>query len=186
MARRVVITGCGIISSIGNSLQEVTESLKQNRSGIEFVPEYKEHGFASHVAGTIKNLGTLDEIRKPFGPKARFMDASALYGLLAAEQAIEDSGLSREDLKSDRVGCLAGSSFSNSDPFKQSFDRLGKRAHDVSAFDIARALTSTMTAAFSYYYGIKGRSFAIGSACATASHNIGPVSYTHLTLPTRS
>lgn len=173
MVRRVVITGCGIISSIGNSLQEVTESLKQQRSGIEFVPEYKEAGFGSHVAGTIKNLGSLDEIRKPFGPKARFMDANALYGLLAMEQAIADSGLSHDDFKDPRVGCLLGSSFSNSDPYKHAFDRLGKRKHDVSTFDIARSLTSTMTANFSYYYGIKGRSYAIGSACATATHNIG-------------
>lgn len=173
MVRRVVVTGCGIISSIGNSLEEVTESLKQNRSGIEFVPEYKELGYASHVAGTIKNLGSIDDIRKPFGPKARFMDLSALYGLLACEEALADGGLTADDLKDERVGCLLGSSFSNSDPYKHIFDRLGGRKHDVSTFDIARALTSTMTANFSYYYGLKGRSFSIGSACATATHNIG-------------
>ncbi|MCY7296478.1 beta-ketoacyl-[acyl-carrier-protein] synthase family protein [Alteromonas sp. a30] len=173
MVRRVVITGCGVISSIGNSLDEVAESLRLNRSGIEFVPEYKALGYASHVAGTIKGLGTADEIRKPFGPKARFMDMSALYGLLACEQALADAGLTAENLQDERVGCLLGSSFSNSDPYKQIFDRLGKRQHDVSAFDIARALTNTMTANFSYYYGIKGRSYSIGSACATATHNIG-------------
>lgn len=172
MSRRVVVTGCGIVSSIGNSCDEVLASLKENKSGIEVVPEWKEFGFKSHVAGTIK-LPDIDSLRRDFGSKARYMDLSAIYALISAEQAIKDAGLTAEVLQSERTGCIAGSGFSNSDPFRQASDRVEGRVRKISPFKVTRSMTSSVSANLTFYYGIKGRSYSIGSACATSLHNIG-------------
>ncbi len=172
MGKRVVVTGIGIVSSIGNNCDEVITSLKENISGIESVPEWSEYGFKTHVAGTIK-LPDISTLRQDFGAKARYMDLSSIYSLICAEQAIKDSGLSVEDLKSEKTGCVAGSSFSNSDPFVQAANRIAGRENDLGPFDIARSLSNSIPASFSSYYGIRGRSYSIGSACATSVHNVG-------------
>lgn len=172
MDRRVVITGCGIVSSIGNNCNDVLASLQENISGIETVPEWLEYGFRSHSAGTIK-LPPIEALREDFGPKARFMDISSIYALLCAKQAIADSRLTSEDLRSEKTGCIAGSAFSNSEPFQQAADRVAGRKKNIGPFEVTRSITSTVSANLSYYYGIRGRSYSIGSACATSVHNIG-------------
>lgn len=172
MSKRIVVTGCGVVSSIGNSCDEVLASLQKNRSGIEFVKEWAEYGFKSHVAGTIK-LPDIDSLRRDFGPKARFMDVSAIYGLLCAEQAIADSRLTIDDLTSEKMGCIAGSGFSNSAPYQQAVERISGRARKIGPFEVTRSMASSMSANLTYYYGIKGRSYSLSSACATSLHNIG-------------
>ena len=103
--RRVVITGIGIVSSIGNNKQEVTSSLREGRSGIEYIPEYKELGFRSQVAGTV-NINPEELIdRKLY----RFMGDSAAYNYIAMQEAVEDSGLSEDMVSSERTGLIAGS-----------------------------------------------------------------------------
>ena len=108
MKRKVVITGMGVISSIGNNCARALESLKNNISGIESVPEWVELGFRSTVAGTIKELNQ-QNMRQKIGLKSRFMDLSALYALLAAEEALQSSGLTREDIANERIGCIVNS-----------------------------------------------------------------------------
>lgn len=172
MERRVVVTGSGIISSIGNSCDEVLESLKESRSGVEAVPEWSDYGMRSCVAGTIK-LPAVEQLRDEIGPASRYMDLSAVYSLLSAQQAVEDSGLSEQQLSSERTGCIAGSAFSNSMPFSQAHDRISGRRKKVGPFEVTRAITNTVSAHLSYFYGLKGRSYSIGSACATSVHNVG-------------
>ena len=103
--RRVVVTGMGIICPIGNSLDEVTDALREGRSGIEFCQDYKDHGFRSHIHGSLKI--NLDEaIDRKF---RRFMGDGAAYNYLAMEQAIEDSGLSEDQVSNVRTGMVMGS-----------------------------------------------------------------------------
>src|SRR5437868_12543081 len=103
--RRVVVTGMGIVSSIGNNVAEVTESLKAGRSGIEFMPEYKERGFRSHVAGTLK----VDVEKLVDRRLRRFMGDGAAYAWLAMNEAIADAGLDEATIKSERTALIAGS-----------------------------------------------------------------------------
>jgi len=172
MNRRVVITGCGLVSSIGNSCDEVLASLKQNRSGIEHVPEWEAFGCKSLVAGTIK-LPDVDSLRRDFGQKARFMDIAALYSLICAEEAITGSGIDRNDLAGERTACIAGSGFSSSEPYRQALDRVDGRVKRIGPFEVTRSMASSVSANLSAFYGIKGRSYSISSACATSLHNIG-------------
>jgi 3-oxoacyl-[acyl-carrier-protein] synthase-1 len=160
------------VSSIGNNCPEVLQSLRLGSSGIEFVPEWKSLGLKSQIAGTIKSP-SLEEIRESFGPKGRFQGASALYAMKCAEEAISASGLSAEELSSEATGCIAGSGFSNSAPFQQAVEKLAGHRRRISPFEVTRSMTSTVSANIAYYYGLKGRTYSIGSACATSLHNLG-------------
>lgn len=170
--RRIVVTGCGVVSSIGNSCREVLQSLQQSRSGIVAVPEWQELGFKSQVAGTIK-LPDIDSLRNDFGQKARFMDVSAIYALICAEEAIAASGIDRQQLASERAACIVGSGFSSSEPFRQALDRIEGRSKRLGPFEVTRSMASSTSANLAFFYGIKGRSYSISSACATSLHNIG-------------
>ncbi|BFM17468.1 beta-ketoacyl-ACP synthase I [Maricurvus nonylphenolicus] len=172
MRRRIVITGLGILSSIGNSVDEVSASLRDNRSGLAAVPEWVEYGFKSRVAGTVK-MPDVDSLRKDFGIKARFMDVTAIHTLICAEQAIADSGLSPEDLNSIKTGCIASSGFSSASPFQEAIAQLQGQKKMTSAFEVTRAMASSVSANLSNYYGIRGRSYSMSSACATSVHNVG-------------
>jgi len=172
MQRRSVITGCGIISSIGNNCNEVLVSLQENRSGIGFVPEWAELGFKSCVAGTIKGIDA-DEARQKLGLKSRYMDMSALYSTLSAMEAIADSGLAPEDLSSERVACIVGSGVSNTEPIYQAGAKLFSGNGKITPYGVTRSMTSSCSANLVNFYGIKGRSYSISSACATSLHNIG-------------
>lgn len=172
MNRRIVVTGCGVVSSIGNSCGEVLQSLQHNKSGIVAMPEWENFGFKSQVAGSIK-LPDIDSLRNDFGQKARFMDVSALYSLICAEEAIAASQIDRSELASERTACIVGSGFSNSEPFRQALDRIEGRSRRIGPFEVTRSMASSVSANLSFYYGIKGRSYSISSACATSLHNIG-------------
>jgi len=172
MKRRTVITGRGIICSIGNNCREVLESLQQNKSGVVFVPEWAELGFGSCVGGTIKDLD-IQRVRDEIGLKSRYMDWSGIYITLAAMEAVSDSGLDPEDLSSDRVGCLAGSAFSNTEPAFQAGAKIFLGNGKITPYGVARFMTSTCSGNLVNFYGIRGRSYSIGSACATSLHNIG-------------
>ena len=172
MNRRTVITGFGIISSIGNNCKEVLESLQKNSSGIVFIPEWSELGFKSCVGGTIKGLD-IDEERRKIGLKSRYMDLSALYSALASREAIENSGLTLEELASEKVGCIVGSGVSNTEPIYQAGAKLFFNKGKITPYGVTRSMTSSCSANLVNLYGIKGRSYSISSACATSLHNIG-------------
>ena len=123
MKKRAVISGCGVISSIGNNCNGVLNSLLHNDSGIVAMSEWRQLGFKSCIAGTIKGLD-MDEKRQTIGLKSRYMDLSALYATLAAMEAVEDSGLRPDALASERVGCIVGSGVSNTEPIYQAGAKL--------------------------------------------------------------
>lgn len=172
MSRRVVVTGIGIISSIGNDRQQVLDSLKENRSGIEAVPEWLELAFKSRVAGTIK-MPDAESLREDFGPQARYFGVPALYALICAEQAIADSQIDRAVLNSSKTGCIAGGGFSNADSYIEAVGRAVGGKRYIGPNEVTRAMGSSISANLAAYYGIKGRSYSISSACATSLHNIG-------------
>ena len=118
--RRVVVTGMGIISCLGNDKETVTDALKQGRSGIKFQEEYKEMGFRSHVAGSID----IDLDSKIDRKLRRFMGNAAAYSYLAMEQAIEDSGLTEDQVSNERTGLIAGSGGASSADIVESADIL--------------------------------------------------------------
>jgi 3-oxoacyl-[acyl-carrier-protein] synthase-1 len=170
--RRVVITGRGIVSSIGNNCDEVLDSLRNLKSGIVGVPEWAELKFKSCVAGTIKGLD-LNKIRQDIGPKSRYLDFSALYSTLATMEALEESGLDPDELASVRVGCIVGPGFSNSEPILQAGSKLFHGEGRIGPYGVTRSMANSCSANLVNLYGIKGRSYSIASACATALHNIG-------------
>ena len=122
--KRVVVTGLGIVSSIGNNAAEVTKSLRDGTSGIEFVPQYKELGFRSQIAGTLK-LNPEELIDRRL---MRFMGNGAAYAYLAMKQAIEDAGLSDSEVSHDRTGVVAGSGGPTTGAIVQAAIKIG-RAH---------------------------------------------------------
>lgn len=172
MKRRAVITGCGIVSSIGNSSDEVLDSLEKNKSGLAAVPEWGELGLKSRVAGTLKGI---DEkgVRQETGSDSRYMDFSALYSALAAREAVSQSGLRDEELASDRAGCIVGPGFASSDPIFTAGSKLNYGEGRINPYGVTRSMTSSCSANLVNIYKIKGRSYSISSACATALHNIG-------------
>ncbi len=169
--RRVVITGMGIISPIGNSLSEVTDSLKAGRSGIRFEPEYAEHGFRSQIAG-IPEVDLAASIDKR---QLRFMGPTAAYAYLAMQQAIDDSGLEETDISNDRTGLIAGSGGpSTSNLFAAHQIVLEKGAPKrMGPFMVTRGMSSTVSACLATPFKIKGINYSITSACSTSAHCIG-------------
>ena len=168
--RRVVITGLGIISSIGNNKAEVLDSLKEGRSGIEFCEEYRDLGFRSHVHGSL-NID-LDEImtRK----LRRFMGDGAAYNYLAMEQAIADAGLEEGDVSNERTGLVMGSGGPSTRNLVLAADIVREKgARRVGPFMVPRTMSSTNSATLATPFKIKGVSYSISSACATSAHCIG-------------
>lgn len=172
MKREVVITGYGIVSSIGNNCEEVLQSLQQNKSGVVAVPEWAELGLNSCVAGTIKGLD-IAKIRQNIGPKSRYMDVSAIYTTIAAMEAVRNSGLKAEDLSSNKVGCIVGSGFSSSDPIFQAGSKLFCGKGRITPYGVTRSMANSCAANLVNFYRIKGRSYSMTSACATSLHSIG-------------
>lgn len=168
--RRVVVTGLGIISSIGNNKDEVVQSLKTGRSGVAYCPEYEELGFRSHVHGSIK-LNIEDVLDRKL---RRFMGDGAAYNYLAMGQAIEDSGLSERDVSNERTGIVMGSGGPSTQNMLQAFDTLrDKGVRRVGPFMVPRTMSNTNTATLAVPYKIKGVNYTITSACATSAHCIG-------------
>ena len=168
--KRVVVTGLGIVSSIGNNAAEVVQSLHDGKSGIEFVPQYKELGFRSQVAGTLKlNVDDLVDRRL-----RRFMGDGAAYAWLAMKEAIEDAGLGEAEISNDRTGLVAGSGGPTTGAIVQSaITAKEKGPKRIGPFMVPRAMSSTVSANLATAWRIKGPSYSISSACSTSAHCIG-------------
>ena len=169
--RRVVVTGMGIISPIGNSLSEVSDSLKKGKSGIVFAEEYAERGFRSQVHGNIK-LNLADHVNKR---QLRFMGPGASYNFLAMEQAIEDSGLEEDEVSNERTGLVMGSGGPSTSNFHVAHNIVQekKSPRRIGPFMVTRCMSSTNSACLATPFKIKGVNYSISSACATSAHCIG-------------
>ena len=168
--QRVVVTGLGIVSSIGNNSEEVIDSLKQGRSGISFAPVYEELGFRSHVHGAI-NID-LDEFidRKV----KRFMGDGAAFNYIAMQQAITDAGLEESEVSNFRTGLVMGSGGPSTSNVVDAADILREKGvKKVGPYMVPRTMSSTNTACLATPFKIKGVNYSISSACATSAHCIG-------------
>lgn len=169
---RVAVTGIGIISCIGNDARQVTESLREMRSGIEFKPDYAEVGLRSQVAGTIKDYDAL--VAGVDRKLARFMSDASIYTYLSMEQAVQDSGLPPELVSNDRTGLISGSGGASPRNQIESIDALRERGvRRVGPFRVPRTMSSTVSANLATAFKIKGLSYSLVSACATSTHSIG-------------
>lgn len=170
---RVVITGMGIVSSIGNDVDSVQDALWQGRSGISFNEKFQEVGMRSHVSGS------LDFDAKQFVPKKmlRFMGVAGSYAYSAAEQAIQNSGLEQSVLSSGRTGMIVGTGGVSYDEAIEAVGILKDRGiRKVGPYRVTRGMASSVTACLATAFAIKGVSYAVSSACASGSHAIGVAS----------
>jgi len=168
--RRVVITGLGVVSCLGNSRQTVLESLKAGRSGIRSNEVFKEYGLRSQIAGSVDI-----DIESHIDRKVRrFMGDAAAYAYIAMQQAIEDAGLGAGEISDPRVGLIAASGGASSANIVASADTLREKGvRRVGAFMVPRTMGSTVSACLATPFGIKGINYSITSACATSAHCIG-------------
>ena len=167
--KRVVVTGMGIVSCLGNDKESVTDALRNGRSGIKFKEEYKEMGLRSNVAGQV-DIDISEHIeRKPL----RFMGDAAAYAYIAMSQAIADAGLSDEQVSNIRTGLVAGSGGGSSMNQVQAADILREKGvKRIGPYMVPRVMTSTVSACLATPYKIKGVNYSITSACATSAHCI--------------
>ena len=165
---RVVITGIGIISCLGNNKNEVLASLLDSKSGLTFNAEYKENGMRCHISGQVNpNLDVID--RKML----RFMSETSAYAYLSTEEALADSGLSVEDINNDTTGVIVGSGTGSSRELKNVFDTAREKGiKRVGPYAVTRTMGNTTSAAISTFFQTKGVSFSIASACSTSLHCI--------------
>jgi 3-oxoacyl-[acyl-carrier-protein] synthase I len=168
--RRVVITGLGIVSSIGNNKREVTDSLRTGRSGIEFIKEYEELGFRSQVAGTV-NINVDELIDRKL---RRFMGNSAAYNYIAMKEAVEESGLGEDMISNPRTGLIAGSGGASTENVSLAIDLLREKGiRRVGPYMVPRTMSSTNSACLATPFRIHGVNYSISSACSTSAHCIG-------------
>ncbi|MDJ0608209.1 MAG: beta-ketoacyl-ACP synthase I [Kiloniellales bacterium] len=168
--RRVVVTGIGIVSSIGNNKQEVTESLRSGRSGVEYCEEYAELGFRSHVCGTIK----LDIDSVLDRKLRRFMGDGAAFNYLAMQEAIADSGLDETEVSHERTGIVMGTGGTSTKDMTNAYQiAKDKSPRRVGPFMVPRIMANTNSATLATPFKIKGVNYSITSACATSAHCIG-------------
>jgi len=168
--RRVVVTGMGIVSSIGNNCQEVSESLRIGRSGIEHCPEYAEMGFRSQIAGTLKiDLEAAIDRRLK-----RFMGDASAYVHLAALEAIDQSGLEESQISNERTGVIVGSGGPSTHNILLACDTAREKGpKKVGPFMVPRNMSSGTSANLATNFKIKGLNYTISSACSTSAHCIG-------------
>ncbi len=169
--RRVVVTGLGIVSSIGNNAEEVLEALKNGTSGIEASPEMAEHGFRSRVAGTLK-INLADHIDKR---TLRFMGPGAGYAYVAMSQAIADAGLDESLISNPRTGLVAGSGGPSTSAMFTAHNIVKDTGATkrIGPFAVPKCMSSTVSANLSTAFKIKGINYSITSACSTSLHCIG-------------
>ena len=169
--RRVVITGIGIISSIGNDAAQVAASLRTGKSGIVFAPSYAEHGFRSQIHG-MPQIVLEDHIDKR---NLRFMGPGAAYNFLAMEQAIADSGLEPADVSNERTGLVMGSGGPSTSNFFLAHQMVIEKGapKKMGPFMVTRCMSSTNSACLATPFKIKGVNYSITSACSTSAHCIG-------------
>ena len=169
--REVVITGIGIISSLGNNISEVANSLRNLKSGISKNIINKELGLRSHVSGSIQNLEPKELIdRKLY----RFMGDAAAYAYLSTEEAIKDASLNDSELSNQKTGLIMGSGGASTEDQIDSADILRtKGLKRIGPYRVTKAMGSTVSACLATSFGIKGINYSISSACATSAHCIG-------------
>ena len=168
--RRVVVTGMGMVSCLGNDKQTVAESLRESRSGISFNEEFKAIGLRSHVSGSVGiDLGA--HINRKH---LRFMGDAAAYAYIAMQKTIEDAGLNEEQVSNPRTGLIAGSGGASSANIVMSADKLRERGvRRLGPYVVPKTMSSTVSACLSTHFGIKGLNYSVTSACATSTHCIG-------------
>lgn len=168
--RRVVISGLGVVSCLGNSKAEVLDSLRAGRSGITFNEAYKESGMRSHVSGSI-NLDINEMIDRKI---RRFMGGAAAYAYLAMQEAIDDAGLKDEEVSHPMTGLIASSGGASSANIVASSDIMrAKGVRRIGPYMVPRTMGSTVSACLATPYKIQGLNYSITSACATSAHCIG-------------
>ncbi|TQS71720.1 beta-ketoacyl-ACP synthase I [Rhodobacteraceae bacterium] len=169
--RRVVITGLGIVSPIGNSAEEVTESLRAGRSGITFQQDYADNGFRSQIAG-VPQIDFAEHVDKRV---LRFMGPTAAYAYIAMKQAIADSGLAEDQVSNPRTGLVAGSGGPSTSSVFQAHQITKEKGSPkrMGPFMVTKAMSSTVSACLATPFKIKGVNYSITSACSTSAHCIG-------------
>ncbi|NNF95758.1 MAG: beta-ketoacyl-ACP synthase I, partial [Halobacteria archaeon] len=168
--RRVVVTGLGIVSSIGNNKSEVTEALLAGQSGIEFCQEYADLGFRSHIHGPIR-IDLAESIDRKL---KRFMGDGAAFNYLAMAEAISDSGLEDSEVSNIRTGLVMGSGGPSTSNIVQAADILREKGlKRVGPYMVTRTMSSTNSACLATPFKIKGVNYSISSACSTSAHCIG-------------
>ena len=168
--RRVVVTGLGIVASIGNNASEVLESLKAARPGIVFAPEYAQLGFRCQVHGAPK----LDPFEVLDRRTTRFMGKGAAWNYIAMQQAIENAGLEQSDVQNPRTGLVMGSGGPSTHTVVEAADITREKGPKrIGPLAVPKAMSSTASATLATPFGIKGINYSITSACATSKHCIG-------------
>jgi len=169
--RRVVVTGLGIVSCIGNNKVEVLDSLLNSKSGIVFSEEYKKYNFRSQVIGTIKNLNLDEHIDRK---QKRFMGGGSAYNFISLKEAIKESGLEEKDISSEKTGIIMGSGGPSIKNVVFAVDTVRKSAPKrMGPYIVPRTMASTCSATLAVPFKIKGVNYSISSACATSGHCIG-------------
>lgn len=167
--KRVVITGMGIVSCLGNDVDTVNDNLRNGRSGIRFNDTYKEKGFRSQVCGSVDvDTDVIDRKTR------RFMGQSAMYAYLAMQQAIESAQLPDDLVSSDRTGLIAGSGGASCASQVEAIDTMRERGvKRIGPYMVPRIMTSTVSACLATPFRIRGVNYSMASACATSAHCIG-------------
>jgi 3-oxoacyl-[acyl-carrier-protein] synthase-1 len=168
---RVVVTGMGIVSSLGSNKSEVLKSLKSAKSGIVFSEKYSEMGLRSHVHGAIAGVNTSEVIDRKM---LRFMADAAIFNAIALDEAIKESGLSEEMISNERTGLIMGSGGASNQNIVEAADILREKGiKRVGPYRVPRTMGSTTSACLSTLFKIKGINYSISSACSTSAHCIG-------------
>ncbi|MBU4531508.1 MAG: beta-ketoacyl-ACP synthase I [Hoeflea sp.] len=169
--RRVVVTGMGIVSSIGNNVGEVTESLRQARSGISFSQDFADHGFRSQVWGA----PTLDPTELVDRRAMRFLSRGGAWNHVAMKQAIEDAGLTEDEISHERTGIVMGSGGPSTRTLIEAADITRKNGSPkrIGPFAVPKSMSSTASATLATWFKIHGVNYSISSACSTSAHCIG-------------
>src|SRR5450830_2143204 len=169
--RRVVVTGMGIVSSIGNNTQEVLASLREAKSGITHAEEFAKRGFRCQVQG----MPTLDPAGSVDRRAMRFLGQGAAWNHVAMEQAIRDSGVEDKDISNPRTGIVMGSGGPSNLTIGEAADITREKGSPkrIGPFAVPKAMSSTASATLSTWFKIKGVNYSISSACATSNHCIG-------------
>ena len=169
--RRVVVTGLGIVSCIGNNKIEVLDSLLNTKSGIVFSEEHKKYNFRSQVIGTIKNLNLDEHIDRK---QKRFMGEGSAFNFIALKEAIKESGLEEKDISNEKTGIVMGSGGPSIKNVVYAVDTTRKSAPKrMGPYIVPRTMASTCSATLAVPLKIKGVNYSISSACATSGHCIG-------------
>ena len=166
--KKVVITGIGILSPLGNTKEQVLDSLKNSKSGLRFNEEYRENGMRCHVSGTVDvDITSID--RKML----RFMSETSAYSFLAASDAILDSGLSKDDLENEGTGVVVGSGNSSTKEIQRILNiSKEKGVKKIGPYSVTKTMSNTTSAVISTFFKTLGVSYSIASACSTSLHCI--------------